>query len=214
MYIHVYVYTCVLIYHRSFQSSTRNKLLHSLQAQYNLYKYLGIVSSEHIYEITGDSKFWNALPNGSPTVSILEDNLISKNSPFAAYVTGSITGLLPSLSKKPLGASEFPEDQSIAGELRAGWGRGWQGQVPWLQFPEHALRFHFHCWESDEVFFSGKNAWQLPSDDNILPLTYLSNNKMLLLQTDLHSHQPLLPWEFQSLFFTYYSGLSWWHQLW
>lgn len=52
----------------------------------NLYKYLGIILSEPIYEIAGDFKFWNILPNCSPLVSILEDNLISSTSPFSAWL--------------------------------------------------------------------------------------------------------------------------------
>lgn len=49
---------CIYISYKSFQRSTYTELLHSLQTCYNIScKDLGIVLSEHIYEIAGDFKF-------------------------------------------------------------------------------------------------------------------------------------------------------------
>lgn len=72
----MYIYKCMCVYIYKWYNS---KLAHNRAPSFftnklweqNLYKYLGTELTKPIYEIAGDFKFWNMLPNCPPVASTL-----------------------------------------------------------------------------------------------------------------------------------------------
>lgn len=111
----------------------------------NLYKYLGIILSEPIYEIAGDFKFWNILPNCSSLVAILEDNLISNSSPLSVWLR--VPKLTFFVSNCITGQTTYPSQTKPSSSRRQRLQEpSWKHLIAQMKVGDHSFVKVLHAW--------------------------------------------------------------------